>query len=554
MLDTKVLSELTKRLMLRVVRGRPIFLFSKRNIVEKGLLIDKRIVRAVKELFIMSTFRSPHDFVFHTYQPSNRVQMRIKLSIPKLREWLHGDTHSSSTSVGEDDNRGTSLLDPKKQSQLIEWLVKRIIIRKHPKEEDNLQILLQFEAEEERVLKLVTKVQAQWRRLQSLRCAKDETTKQYEKIFVRENNVFAYRNIVTDERQWEKPKLLGNLDLNDPVDEWRVEEMVDSTTGEKQQYFANYGTGQTSWLSEEDAARMVQRRYRSKHEADLLGKKLHLKDVVKAMKFIHGARERYELEPRKLSNIVNFALVVHCLDLDFIKAKPVYEKALELSPNHPLICRAYGIFLLASRQTPYATSFQTACRLFNEANVIDLTQVRFQSAAEIYFRWAVLVDAKNPLTLLNYALLHQCIYKKYDHAEKIYRAALALDPTNSLVSENYRFFLNERYPGGEYLSQGPPFSVLRRSKVIEEQPEWAEWRKMTDIECPKSGFEKFWYNRLTKETSFEQPCQKMIWQTRLSRSKCIAGKPSNWVEYFDSRLQQSFYYDVYTKQYSCKNG
>jgi len=480
--------------------------------------------------------------------------MRIKLSIPKLREWLCDDTHSSSTAVGEDSNRGTSLLDPKKQSRLIEWLVKRIIIRKHPKEENNLQVLLQFEAEEERVLKLVTKVQAQWRRLQSLRCAKDKTTKQYEKIFVRENNVFAYRNIVTDERQWEKPKLLGTHDLNDPVDEWRAEEMVDSTTGEKQQYYANYGTGQTSWLSEEDAARMVQRRYRSKHEADLLGKKLHLNDVVKAMKFIHGARDRYELEPRKLSNIVNFALVVHCLDLDFIKAKPVYEKALELSPNHPLICRAYGIFLLASRQTPYATTFQTACRLFNEANIIDPTQVRFQSAAEIYFRWAVLVDARNPLALLNYALLHQCIYRKYDHAEKIYRAALALDPTNSLVSENYRFFLNERYPGGEYLSQGPPFSVLRRSKVIEEQPEWAEWRKMTDIECPKSGFETFWYNRLTKETSFEQPCQKMIWQTRLSRSKCTAGKTSNWVEYFDSRLQQSFYFDVYTKQYSCKSG
>ena len=238
MLKENVLSELTQRLMLRVVRGRPIFLFSKRNIVEKGLLVDKRIVRAVEELFILSTFRSPHDFVFHTYQPSTRVQMRTKLSLPKLREWLR-DTS------GKDD---VSLLDPKQQSDLIEWLVKRIVIRKNPKGDD-IQMLLQFEAEQERVLKLVTKVQAQWRRLKSRRCAKAKTIQQYEKIFVRENNVFAYRNILTDERQWEKPKLLGNDDLSDPVDEWRKEVTVDPLTGETHQYYANYATGVSRELS-----------------------------------------------------------------------------------------------------------------------------------------------------------------------------------------------------------------------------------------------------------------------------------------------------------------
>ena len=105
-------------------------------------------------------------------------------------------------------------------------------------------MLLQFEAEQERVLKLVTKVQAQWRRLKSRRCAKAKTIQQYEKIFVRENNVFAYRNILTDERQWEKPKLLGNDDLSDPVDEWRKEVTVDPLTGETHQYYANYATGQ----------------------------------------------------------------------------------------------------------------------------------------------------------------------------------------------------------------------------------------------------------------------------------------------------------------------
>eukprot|EP00584_Thalassiosira_punctigera_P027176 CAMPEP_0172580728 /NCGR_PEP_ID=MMETSP1067-20121228/139906_1 /TAXON_ID=265564 ORGANISM="Thalassiosira punctigera, Strain Tpunct2005C2" /NCGR_SAMPLE_ID=MMETSP1067 /ASSEMBLY_ACC=CAM_ASM_000444 /LENGTH=606 /DNA_ID=CAMNT_0013373475 /DNA_START=37 /DNA_END=1854 /DNA_ORIENTATION=- len=545
MLKDNALKALTKRLMLRVVRGRPIFLFSRRNIVEKGVLVDKRVVRAVGELFILSTFRSPHDFVFYTYQPSTQLQMRTKLSMSKLREWL-----TETQEKRKDQPDIICLLELERQASLIEWLVKRAMIRNNP-QGNNMQLLLQFEAEEERVINLVTKVQSQWRRLKSRRHAKQKTMQQYEKVYIRESSVYVYRNMLTDERQWEKPKLLGDDDLVDPVDEWRKEETLDPATGQKYQYYANYATGQSSWLSEEDAARLVQRRYRSKHESDLMGKKIQLPDIVKAMKFIHGARTKYEEDPQKLSNIVNVALLTHCLDLDFITAKPIYERALQQSPNHPLISRAYGIFLLASRQTPVATTFQTACRLFHEANVVDPTQAKFQSATEIYFRWAVLVDSKNPLALLNFALLHQCIYKKYDHAEKIYRAALALDPTNTFVEENYRLFTKERYPGGEYLSLGPPYSVVRGSHVVEEKPEWAEWSKMIDSGCPKKGMETFWFNRFTKVTSFQEPTWSLVWETRMKRAKCVSGKTSNWVEYWDDRTRTSFFYDGYTKKYTC---
>ena len=81
-----------------------------------------------------------------------------------------------------------------------------------------MQLLLQFEAEEERVLKLVTKVQSQWRRKRTQRQAKEETFAQYEKIYNREYNMYAYRNVLTDKRQWEKPKLLGSDDLDNPID------------------------------------------------------------------------------------------------------------------------------------------------------------------------------------------------------------------------------------------------------------------------------------------------------------------------------------------------
>lgn len=543
MLSERALRELPKRLVLRLVRNQPIFIFSRRHIVEKGILVDKRFVRADGEIFILSTFRSPHDFVFSTYQPSKRLHMRTKLTVPKLIEWIHdsGENHKNDSHI--------SMLHPKRQPDLLEWLIKRVLIRRKPLA-DCMMILLQFEAEEERVLKLVVKVQAQWRRLKSFRRAKNETLQQYEKIFDRENQIYVYRNILTDQRQKDKPKLLGEDELEDPVDEWRKEEMYDATTGRAVHYYANYATGQSSWLSEEDAARLVQRKYRSKHESNLIGKKISFADVVKATQFINGARTKYEQDPTKLSNIVNFALLTHCLDLDFDAARPIYERAMKLSPNHPLISRVYAIFLLASRQSPQNVTFQTACQLLHDADVADRNQTMIQSAAEIYFRWAVLVDARNPLTLLNYALLHQCVYKNYDHSEKLYRAALALDPTNTHVVENYRLFNDERYPGGAYESCGPPYSVVRRSNVVEERLDWGEWRKMIDPLCPRKGFEVFWLNRFTKMTSFSEPDWNIVWENRLKRSRWIDGKTTAQSEFYDERTKTTFFYNSYTKQYT----
>ena len=90
--------------------------------------------------------------------------------------------------------------------------------------------------------------------------------------------------------------------------------------------------------------RLVQRKFRAKHESDLHGAKIKFPDVVKAMNSIRGARAKYEEDPENLANTVNYVILRHCLDLDFDAAKPIYEKALKQSPNPPLISRA----LLAS--------------------------------------------------------------------------------------------------------------------------------------------------------------------------------------------------------------
>ena len=245
----EMMNKLLERLLLRVVRGRPIFIFCKRNIVEKGTLIDKRVVSAAGELFILSIFRSPHDFAFSAYQCSVCQHLRIILPMFKLHEWLSESERKSRLCTMPIDQAkvDTSIKDQKSQTELIEWLVKRVILRMHPS--GTMQLLFQFEVEEERTAKHVTKVQAQWRRLLSLRIAKQRVKDQYEKLFVREISAYAYKNVRTDECQWMKPIILGDDDIGDPIDEWRIEETIDSSTGQKQMYYANYATGMLLYRS-----------------------------------------------------------------------------------------------------------------------------------------------------------------------------------------------------------------------------------------------------------------------------------------------------------------
>ena len=153
----------------------------------------------------------------------------------------HGGSVPPSQVNGSSGGHIACILDPIKQMELVEWLVKRVVFQKNSQGE-SMQLHLQFEAEAERFVNLVIKVQAWWMRLKSLRCAKEKAKLQCKKIFLRENNVFANRNIRTDEGRLEKQKLLGNNDLRDLFDEWRRESTFDTSTGQKQDYYSSYAT------------------------------------------------------------------------------------------------------------------------------------------------------------------------------------------------------------------------------------------------------------------------------------------------------------------------
>ena len=86
---------------------------------------------------------------------------------------------------------------------------------------------------------------------------------------------------------------------------------------------------------------------------------------------------------------------------------------------------------------------QKALALFREAEIGDPTARMFRLAIQNCFLWAVVVHPRNPLALLNSALLHQYVLKDPGRADKLYRRALAMSkngPNAAIVRQNYEIF------------------------------------------------------------------------------------------------------------------
>ena len=64
------------------------------------------------------------------------------------------------------------------------------------------------------------------------------------------------------------------------------------------------------------------------------------------------AEDKYTQFPNRLSSLVNWAMVLHTQHLELDKSRGLYKQASEISPENPVLLRAYGIFLLMSCEPP----------------------------------------------------------------------------------------------------------------------------------------------------------------------------------------------------------
>ena len=461
MLKPEVLKGLVDRLMIRRVNGVPIVIFSKRNLAEKGRLIAKKLIRGDDNggIYLLSIYKSTVDFTFCLYDPASCNRIRTSLSHAALHKWLSDEArlvHNANDSRSSRYPRYRShpslaLLLPGRQGDLVEWLSTRLSVKTSP-DTGHRRVLFQFEIEQEKAERLACRIQSVVRKLAARARARTMIREHFEKVFDRESGAYYYVNSKTGACQWTKPILLGDDDLDFPKDEWRRIDSGSSRPGKPSAYYHNPATGQLSWLSEEEAARMLQRRVRERQATDITGPKLDFATVASAVKFINDAERAFAEQPDRLSHKVNYAMVCHCLKFDYDQAKQQYEEAIQRCPSHPVIGRAYAILLLAMpRPTSHEGGVernhvtQKALDLFREAEIGDPTARMFRLAIQNCFLWAVVVHPRNPLALLNSALLQQYVLKDPGRADKLYRRALAMSQNAAIVRQNYEIFQALRY-------------------------------------------------------------------------------------------------------------
>lgn len=504
MLHKNALFLLTKRLMVRFVNRRPIIIFRRRSITEPGELVAKRCTIIGGVIVVLFFYRSPNDFVICAYDRVTSTQFRLIVTMSELQNQLEEDSHpqqiKNRDGIEDITSKGVGLLTIPKQDELISWMESKLQIRKDPLTRMLALFLNRPDKEGQLRTRASIVIQCAWRQFVSRKAARYKIKFAFKKVFDRKYRKYYYANKSKNKCQWEKPKLLEPDDLDDPVDRWDV--LVDPNHAK---YYFNAATGQMSWVTEGEAAQVIQKAYRRRDDAEIIGGKVCFYRAAKALSFIQLTEENFKEDSTKLSHICNYALLCHCIKYDLDDAACFYEEAMRRSPKHPVISRAYGIFTLQSCKIPMDEWFLTACNLFDEAKVNDPNLRMFQPTIENFFRWSVIAEPRNPSALLNFALLHQCVFEDYDKADKLYRRAIAIEPSNSAVVINYRFFDAQRYPGGRYEGNGPSVSAVLRSRISEKRPEWGEWQLMVDEVSPRKEYEYFWYNNVKKVTLFDEP-------------------------------------------------
>ena len=398
-----------------------------------------------------------------------------------------------------------------KRPELIAWLLHRLhfaTFRQGPSR-GKAQLVLQYELDMDNQNEAAARLQGLHRMYVARVHIREVTILKYEKRYNREAGRYYYVFVPREEVraasdaswQWNKPHALEyrglSFDCHAPLDKWR---RMQSSDTQPIVYYMNPATGQESSMNPETAADKIQQACRSFLNREIGS--VTTKAMIKALRIQQEAEEKYNAFPDRLSSIVNWAMVLHVMHHNIDDARRLYKQAMEISPENPVLLRAYSLFSLMIVETPRSVTWTRAMENLRAAKVRDPSREKFKVAEESLFHWAVICNPKSSRCLLNYALLMQCVVENFDLAEKFYRRALAADTDDRYVVKNYQDFEVQRLPGGLYAGGGPPLSVLKTSSVKEERFEWGEWKLWVNNRAHDERFQEFWANELGGRTSW----------------------------------------------------
>ncbi|CAM9142413.1 unnamed protein product, partial [Hapterophycus canaliculatus] len=356
-----------------------------------------------------------------------------------------------------------------------------------------------YEVETRRRNFAASRVQGLSRMLRARDRARGRILAQFEKRFDVYSGTFYYHSNKTGVDTFAKPRLLRpDQDLEEPADEW-----IEQKDRSGKTFYTNPATGQRSNLSVSEAAAIIVKACR--HHLQAFYGVPEADAIERGLRFSREAEEAWRLGGGRLASTLNYALVLHTHLQDLDNAGPLYDTALKLSGENPLVQRVCGLYLLSSCRFPREKSRKKGLALLTAADYRDRDLNTFALAEGAFFHFGLLTNPTHARALMNWALVLEHVRRDAGQAELFYRRALAANDLDPLVLANYTSFCLERLPDGSYPGGGPGSRALRRSRLDDQSPEWDGWKRYRDPEASEACLATFWFHPTDQAISWQGP-------------------------------------------------
>ena len=232
-------------------------------------------------------------------------------------------------------------------------------------------------------------------------------------------DVLFYHNHLNKATDWDKPTTVEEFD-EDTYEDDRMLRLQGFTRKEDQA---------ARWLQGIWRGRIIRRTF---------------KFMVRGARIMRNCEDEYLADPNNPVNLCNYMLYLHIDKRDYVKARPLYARALEMmssrGPDNAFILYAYAMFVTATREE----DFDEVMAIVQRAHVANATgENRFSLAEKGFFRQVAVLNPKNGQAQANYAICLQFLRHDYEQAEELYIKALEADPYDEGIVENFNNMLTK---------------------------------------------------------------------------------------------------------------
>ena len=604
----------------------PVVIFSKHALGQKGEHTFTRGKRIHKEMFICKIYETVEDVAVQLYHRLTCKVFTLQMLKPELHQWIKDDMilqeaqakaikddpfvkkqkgfedgssqtnlfKSSVKMISNNRNETTNdlvpfdeikvpvikvegegdlhprvaeelpILQASNKQALYFWILNHIMVDKR---RGTFKLIWSNHYERSQKREMIIKIQSVWRKA----LVRPTIIRKLDEFMLKiraspkpDDDRSYYLNVRTGASTWIKPFLLGKYDLTvKPSRRWVPVTYMHQ--GMQYVHYVNPYTGKFTHYSVEQAVRKIQALVRNHLLKPI---KMPFDAFLKAGIIFKNAHKTYEAQvnpPRKLSSVINYALVLHSVLMEEVAAKDIYREAVELSEANPLVTRSYAFYLLGTCEAPLAINRDRAIVLLLDAKRKDPDHKKFTLAYNI-FQFAVLRTPKDYRVLLNLGLIQCLLFDLNYNAEKLFRRALAYAPFEERTIELWKY-VKDRFPERHIVYN--PLSRVHKAKLtkvskdaklrmihgrpVMESGNWAGWVYVPEdpynaAKTVPKGY-PYWYNPADGTESLDPPDFDEQWKIRKNRSH-MEEDAHGLEQYFDPLTSEYFTYHPLTDTFA----